>query len=99
MRDRIDALRQRLVEAGVTASIRGEGAGSFLFAEMGARAIEASLHAEGGWWIEFWDADVDEAAPSVGEVTLAGDGEALEACLKWLTEAVGNSVTSRRCGL
>jgi hypothetical protein len=52
-----------------TASVRGDGAAQFVFAERGPRAVELS-HDGHEWWVEFWGSEavvMSHAFPSAEE--------------------------------
>ena len=71
-------LALRIKRSGATASVRGDGAGRFIFAEYGARAIEISRNGH-EWWVEFWDDDRVAA-----ERTFQSAEEVLQAASGWL---------------
>jgi hypothetical protein len=82
----IEALLQmqsRLAGLAEHVSIRGSGAGSFLFARNRGRAVEISDD-EGIWWIEQWDLSEDEDASPCAESRLERIGEAIELAIVWL---------------
>jgi hypothetical protein len=77
--------RQELAESAAalrpfaeTVDVRGEEAAAFVFATRERRAIELSP-ADGGVWVEFWDADA-----AVREETLDSARLAVEAAAQWL---------------
>jgi hypothetical protein len=63
----------RLQTARARASVRGQAAARFVFAERGLRSVE--VHRDGQhWWVEFWDneaAVADRAFPSAGQAVAA----------------------------
>ena len=63
-------------------SLRGEGRACFLFVQHLGRAVELSEHREGGWWLEFWEADEADTAP-VKEMICTTDEDALRAISGW----------------
>ena len=58
-----------LIAAGVRAGVRGDGAGRFVFAEAGERAVEIAA-SDAGVWVEYWDGGdgptCDRTFPSAG---------------------------------
>lgn len=58
---------------GVACAIRSDGAGQFVFAERGGRAVELSRNGA-AWWIEFWAGEhavLGRTFPSTEEAVVA----------------------------
>jgi hypothetical protein len=51
-----DTVARSLNAAGFRASVRGEGAARFVFAEAGERSVEISA-LDDGVWVEYWDGE------------------------------------------
>lgn len=66
-------LADRLSPFSSVVSIRGSGAGRFLYVVCHGRSAEVSLAAE-GWWVEFWGS-LDEDAQPEKQVTLGSIAE------------------------
>jgi hypothetical protein len=61
------------LEGGVACAVRGDGAGQFVFAERGSRAVEVSRNGS-AWWVEFragGNAVLDRTFPSAEEAVVA----------------------------
>jgi hypothetical protein len=80
----LEALHSKLRQAGYEVSMRGSGAGQFLFLENAGRAVESSIHSDGSWWIEVWERSDDENAGPVEEHWADPDDEALALISAWL---------------
>ena len=61
-------LADRLSSFSSSVSIRGSGAGRFLYVVCNERSAEVSLAAK-GWWVEFWGSFDEDAQPEK-EITL-----------------------------
>ena len=77
-------IQQRLAGACEIDSLRGEAAAAFLYVAHGGRAVEISPHHNGGYWLEFWEADEDPDAGSVRDVTVESAEDAVEETTLWL---------------
>ena len=69
-------------------SLRGSGAAAFVFVQVNARAVEASID-NNRIWVEFWDSLAeDEPVSPVKDATLETVEEAEAEIRKWLTTSL-----------
>jgi hypothetical protein len=78
-----EAVAGSLIKAGFSATVRGEGAARFVFAEAAGRAVEISDAGE-GIWVEYWDCG--DERPKFERTFPGGDAAAADACA-WLSGA------------
>lgn len=64
-------------------NVRGKGLGSFLFIQGKGRAVEASRH-QSQWWLECWERQQEDDAPSAKELYLKTENAAVAAIVEWL---------------
>ena len=81
---KLNAMLRELQKTVESASIRGQGASSFLYATSKGRSAEISAHQEGGWWLQFWEATADEDASPVRESIVEAPEKAIAETLRWL---------------
>jgi hypothetical protein len=79
------SLARSLNAAGFRARVRGEGAGSFVFAETDERAVEISA-SDVGVWVEYWNGDDD--GPSFDRTFQDADAATADA-KAWLSGKAG----------
>jgi hypothetical protein len=80
---RLENLRNRMQEAGLQTSLRGEGMALFLFAYGKGRSVEISANSE-KWWVEFRDRGTDPEALGAKEFYESSDEQVLTKSLEWL---------------
>lgn len=84
-KDQLEIMRDQLSRRVECVALRGEGAATFLFVTHAGKAAEVSMHQDGGWWLELWEAIADEDAPPSHERRAATPDEVIELVVQWLT--------------
>lgn len=80
----LESIASSLSASGIEASVRGTGAGSFVFVKSQGRAAEISIH-EGLWWCEFWEASEDESAAPMREQFFTSASQMFAGVKDWFT--------------
>ncbi len=78
-------LRKRLLSDVEHVEFKEDGQASFVLAQRGNRAVEASRDGN-EWWLEFWDSSREDAPP-VRESTVSSVDMVVSEVLEWLEEA------------
>lgn len=80
----LEKMHRALARLGADASLRNPGAGQFVYAEKGGRALELYADDSGGWILECWERGGEEDASPVREERLETTSSALKAAVVWL---------------
>jgi hypothetical protein len=76
----LTTMRSELLRKIPQVTLRGSGAGSFLFAEHDQQSVEIYPSDDGGWIVEFWGASADEA---VAQKVVRNPSDAVKAATDW----------------
>ena len=83
VKTRLAEIQEQLAPQIESASLRGTGPASFVFAVNKGRAVEISED-NGGFWLEFWEKSDDEDVGPVNEVSAESSADAVQEAIRWL---------------